>query len=166
LIKDYQGMTTLKQIFDKNVKEVPEKPFLGTRDRKFNEKGEVEFGEYKWKNYSTVHKESLDVANYLITKGLCPTVKTADGDFKFISIYAKNREEWILTDLACVHAGITSVTLYDTLGKDSIEYILDQTQIKTVVCEADKVKNIINLKKEGKIKTVTHVIYFDDIKNT
>jgi long-subunit acyl-CoA synthetase (AMP-forming) len=32
-----------------------------------------------------------------------------------------------MTDIACILSGMTSVTLYDTLGKDSIEYILDQT---------------------------------------
>lgn len=54
--------------------------------------------------------------------------------------------------------------MYDTLGAESIEYILDQTYIKTVVCSADKVKNIVDLKKQGKIKTTTHVIYFNDVK--
>jgi long-chain acyl-CoA synthetase len=35
---------------------------------------------------------------------------------KFIGIYAKNRTEWLITDLACILFGITSVPLYDTLG--------------------------------------------------
>jgi hypothetical protein len=41
---------------------------------------------------------------------------------------------------------------------------LDQTFIKTVVCSADKVKNVVDLKKQGKIPSTTHVIYFDEIK--
>jgi long-subunit acyl-CoA synthetase (AMP-forming) len=35
---------------------------------------------------------------------------------RFIGIYAKNRMEWLLTDLACTLFGVTSVPLYDTLG--------------------------------------------------
>lgn len=79
-----------------------------------------------------------------------------------MSLYSKNREEWVVTDMACILSGLTSVTLYDTLGKDSIEYILDQTQIKTVLCSADKISNIVDLKKQGKLPTITHIIYFDD----
>ena len=56
---------------------------------------------------------------------LCPKTVTDEGTFRFLSLYAKNREEWVVTDFACILAGITVVTLYDTLGKDSIEYILD-----------------------------------------
>lgn len=33
-----------------------------------------------------------------------------------------------------------------------------------MVCSADKVKNIIDLKKDGKIKHTTHIIYFEENK--
>jgi long-chain acyl-CoA synthetase len=35
---------------------------------------------------------------------------------RFVGIYAKNRMEWLYTDLACTLFGITSIPLYDTLG--------------------------------------------------
>lgn len=64
--------------------------------------------------------------------------------------------------MATAISGITSVTLYDTLGHDSIEYILNQTTMKTVVCSADKIKNITDLKAAGKLPSVTHIIYYDE----
>ena len=124
----------------------------------------IEFGAYEWKNYGQVHQDSTSFSNYLIKHELCPMTKTEDGSYRFMSIYAKNREEWVIADFACILAGVTNVTLYDTLGKDSIEYILDQTYIKTVVLSGDKIKNIAELKKEGKIKALTHIIYFDAAK--
>ena len=36
--------------------------------------------------------------------------------------------------------------------------------MKTVVCQADKVNTILELKKSGKIQHVTHVIYFSELK--
>ena len=81
-----------------------------------------------------------------------------------MALYAKNREEWVVTDLACITSGITVITLYETLGKDSIEYILDQTSMKTCVCQADKIENLLQLKKEGKVKTLTHIITFEEVK--
>ena len=105
------------------------------------------------------------MANYLLSNDLCPkTITENDGTIRFIALYAKNREEWVVTDSGCFLTGITVVTLYDTLGKESLEYILDQTYIKTIVLSADKIKNIIDLKKEGKIPKITHVIYFDELK--
>lgn len=71
-----------------------------------------------------MYNTSKAIANYLIKHDLCPKIKTDDGEFRFISLYAKNREEWLETDLGCALTGITVVTLYDTLGKDSIDYIL------------------------------------------
>lgn len=105
------------------------------------------------------------MANYLLSQDLCPkTVTESDGILRFVALYAKNREEWVITDFGCILTGITVVTLYDTLGKESLEYILDQTYIKTVVLSADKIKNIVDLKKEGRIPKVTHIIYFDEVK--
>ena len=104
------------------------------------------------------------MANYLMSHDLTPKRHTEEGDIRFLALYAKNREEWVVTDFSCVLSGVTVVTLYDTLGKDSLEYILDQTYIKTVVLSADKLKNIVELKKEGKIGLLTHVIYFDEVK--
>jgi long-chain acyl-CoA synthetase len=103
------------------------------------------------------------MAQYLIGKDLCPVSITDEGKFRFLSIYAKNREEWLVTDFACVKAGITSVPLYDTLGKESIEYILDQCQIRTVVCSGDKVKTLCDLKRAGKISKLHTLIYFDEL---
>jgi long-chain acyl-CoA synthetase len=99
-----------------------------------------------------------------MAKDLVPKRDTEDGQIRFMALYAKNREEWVVTDLACILSGVTVVTLYDTLGKDSLEYILDQTYIKTCVLSADKLKNIVELKKEGKLPLLTHVVYFDEVK--
>lgn len=104
------------------------------------------------------------MGNYLMANDLVPVRDTEEGKIRFLSLYSKNREEWVVTDFACILTGVCVVTLYDTLGKDSLEYILDQTYIKTLVLSADKVKNITELKKEGKIPLVTHIIYFDELK--
>ena len=117
-----------------------------------------------WKNYGQVHNYSTNLSNYLMKHDLCPKTITEEGTFRFLSLYAKNREEWVVTDFACILSGVTVVTLYDTRGKESIEYILDQTYIKTIVLSADKLKNVVELKKEDKIKLLTHVIYFDEAK--
>jgi len=126
LVDNFRGMTNIKDIFDKTAKDIPDKPLLGTREKHVQDgTGAVVFGEYKWKNYSQVHKEATSIARYLMQHDLCPKQTNEEGSFRFVAIYAKNREEWVVTDLGAMMAAITTVTLYDTLGQDSIEYILD-----------------------------------------
>jgi hypothetical protein len=46
LVKDYKGMNTLKEAFMRNVKTIPNKEFLGTRQKNKKEDGTVELGAY------------------------------------------------------------------------------------------------------------------------
>ena len=71
------------------------------------------------------YDDSKCLANFLMHHNLCPKKTFPDGDFRFVALYAKNREEWIVSDFGSMMTGITSVTLYDTLGKDSLVYIMD-----------------------------------------
>lgn len=50
----------------------------------------------------------------------------------FVGIYAKNRVEWLITDMACSLFGLTSVPLYDTLGLENLTYCLKQTEMTTL----------------------------------
>ncbi len=60
-------MTNLKEIFETRAKEVPEKPFLGSRKRIINEETKEEsLGEYEWKTFGEIYKESLALGSYLI----------------------------------------------------------------------------------------------------
>ena len=95
---------------------------------------------------------------------LCPKINNEEGAFRFLGLYSKNREEWVETDFGCMISGITTVCLYETLGKDAIEFILDQTNIRTVFCIGDKIRNISDLKAQGKISSTTHLIYYDDAR--
>jgi len=44
------------------------------------------------------------------------TFENKDQKLNLLGIYTKNRQEFYLTDLACILYGLTSVPLYDTLG--------------------------------------------------
>jgi len=125
LIDNFRGYTNLKDIFEANVKNYPSKKFLGTRARIAGEGGAYTFGEYQWKTYGDVNDNARAIASYLYKHDLAPTVTNEEGTFRFIALYSKNREEWVCTDFGCLISGITTVTLYDTLGQESIDYILD-----------------------------------------
>jgi len=64
---------------------------------------------------------------------LAPVLKEYNEmEIRFVAIYGKNSYEWLLADLACNLKGITTVAIYDTLGADSMRFILDQTNTNTL----------------------------------
>jgi long-subunit acyl-CoA synthetase (AMP-forming) len=44
--------------------------------------------------------------------------------WNFMGVYAKNRPEWVLTDLASSTLGGTTIAFYDTLGPQAIEFVI------------------------------------------
>uniref|UniRef100_A0A673ZXH8 long-chain-fatty-acid--CoA ligase n=1 Tax=Salmo trutta TaxID=8032 RepID=A0A673ZXH8_SALTR len=54
---------------------------------------------------------------------------------QFIGVFAQNRPEWIISELACYTYSMVVVPLYDTLGPDAIRYIINTADIVTVICD-------------------------------
>lgn len=63
-------------------------------------------------------------------------------NLKMVGIFSKNREEWIQLDIANILYGYTMIPFYDTLGADSIPFILEQTKLETMFLSADALKTI------------------------
>ena len=78
---------------------------------------------------------------------------------RFMGIYSRNREEWIIGSFGCQMDSITIVTLYDTLGMKSIEFILNQTEMNTIIVEEKNLGKILELKKDNKLAKVKNIIY-------
>ncbi|KAI8341217.1 hypothetical protein BC941DRAFT_510427 [Chlamydoabsidia padenii] len=122
-------------------------PFLGVRRI---ENGEAK--EYVWQTHNQVlHR----VENF--GKGM---VKLGLGRQEALGIYAINRPEWTMAEQACYRQAFIIVAMYDTLGAEAIEYIVNQTDMEYIVATADKLKNITQLK--DRLPSVKHVVIMDD----
>ena len=83
--------------------------------KKINDK---EFGDYEFKTYKKIHSEVIDFATGVSLLGLCPEMKSnANIQFKFMGIYSRNREEWMITDIASHMNSISLVTLKNRTEK-------------------------------------------------
>jgi long-subunit acyl-CoA synthetase (AMP-forming) len=114
-VDPYPGVNTLFKAMERNLKRIPDHPWLGTRV------GDL----YEWMTW----KESMDIAQNLsygiMDLGLCPEVDAEGRKFRFMGIQAKNRKEWVLTHCADIHQSITTVALYDTLGAEATLFVLN-----------------------------------------
>ena len=77
-----------------------------------------------------------------------------------MGLYSRNMEEWVISDIAALLGGITSVCFYDTLGSETTEFIVDQTLLKTIACTDDKIAILSKMKNDGKIKSLTDLIVY------
>jgi len=83
--------------------------------------------------------------------------------YRFLGIIAKNREEWGISDLACMGATITMIPCFESLGPDAIAYVLNQTELSTVFVEKKSLDTLIKLAKDGKTPHVKNLVCFDTI---
>lgn len=107
--------------------------------------------------------QTYGVPNYLVDN----KDHTIEKSCSFIlSIFAVNRLEWVLTDLACSAYSITNTALYDTLGPDVSQYILNATESPIVVCALDKVGPILELKRKypEETKALISIVSMDPIR--
>jgi long-chain acyl-CoA synthetase len=154
-IKD---LNTIWKTFEYAVNLHGNRPFLGTRKTISKDK----FGEYQWKSFKEIDALVKQFATGINVLDLCPEIESHhDGKFKFMGIYARNREEWVVADLACHLNSVTVVTFYDTLGDDTIGFVLEQTLLTSIVMESKNLKKINKIKKENKAGNLQNVILLD-----
>lgn len=122
---------TLYEMFNKTVEKGSNNQFLG--NRKKNANGAA--GPYEWNTYGQAKKLRDDFASGLLNLGHRPDEP--------IGIYSINRAEWIITDLAASAIRAPSISLYDTLGQNAIEFIIKHADIKVVVCAGKQLPNLL-----------------------
>ena len=150
----------------------PNSNFLGTREYNPNTK---KYGKYLWKSWAQIYDLST-LFLYGITKfNLCPEISVDDDNnekMKFMGFYCRTREEWIVGSFGCQMDSVTIVPIYDTLGMNSMEFILKQTELTTILAETKKFDMILKMKEENKLVNVKNIIYLhcneekEDIEET
>lgn len=83
--------------------------------------------------------------------------------WNFVGIWSKNREEWLTTHIANMYFNYTTIGFFDSMGNDTVDYILKQTELSTIFCSGDYVAKLITMKKEGLATNITKVVTFDAI---
>eukprot|EP00937_MAST-01D_sp_MAST-1D-sp2_P005444 g5444.t1 len=114
-------LTTLYDFFQRGVRLCGKRRCLGTRQ---------ETGRYEWLNYTEVDELVQQLA-----AGLVHACQMKEDDF--LAIMSKNRAEWLIAAEACHAQSFVKVPLYDTLGDEAVEFIVNHTKLKVLVCAAE-----------------------------
>ncbi|XP_041672361.1 long-chain-fatty-acid--CoA ligase 5 [Cheilinus undulatus] len=143
----YDDAKTLYEVFQRGLKVSGNGPCLGYRKQ-----GKP----YQWLKYRQVSDRAEHLGSGLIHRGLQPNPDT------FIGIFAQNRPEWIISELACYTYSMVAVPLYDTLGPEALVFIINQAEISTVLCDNQtKAETLVQTREKDQIPVLKTIIIMD-----
>jgi long-chain acyl-CoA synthetase len=66
-----------------------------------------------------------------------------------VALLSENRPEWLITDYACLCAGVTDVPIYPTLPSEQIPYLLNNSGAKVIfVSTADQARKVAAIREQ------------------
>lgn len=63
-----------------------------------------------------------------------------------------------------MYAGCTTVGFFDSMGPPAVDFILKQTELKTLFCTNEYIEKIVSMRRDGHATSLTHVVSFDGSK--
>uniref|UniRef100_A0A673LCL2 Arachidonate--CoA ligase n=1 Tax=Sinocyclocheilus rhinocerous TaxID=307959 RepID=A0A673LCL2_9TELE len=146
----HEDAKTMYEVFQRGLHITGDGPFLGSR---------LPNQPYTWLSYREVLSRAELLGSGLLSQGCQPSPD------QFIGVFAQNRPEWIISELACYTYSMVVVPLYDTLGPDAIRYIINRAEISTVICDkAEKAAVLLENVQRGEtpgLKTIVLMDVFD-----
>ncbi|GAA6096856.1 long-chain-fatty-acid--CoA ligase 6 isoform X1 [Tachysurus ichikawai] len=143
----YEDTKTLYEAFQRGLHITGDGPFLGSR---------LPNQPYEWLSYREVVTRAEHLGSGLLSQGCHPNSK------QFIGVFAQNRPEWIISELACYTYSMVVVPLYDTLGPDAIRYIINTAELSTVICDKpEKAKVLLHNVERQRTPTLKKVLLMD-----
>ena len=156
------GCETVWECFEINLKKkdnFAKKDFIGYRKK--IKKDEYE-NKFTWISFEEANDLLVNFSRGLNVLDLCPQ-RNFEGEppYRFLGIYSRNKKEWLLSYLGAMRDSITTVTIYDTLGDRAVEFILEQTEVTSIVVEIKSLKKLYSLAQKNKTFKVKNLIVLD-----
>ncbi|KAM6475121.1 long-chain-fatty-acid--CoA ligase 6 isoform 1-T4 [Liasis olivaceus] len=143
----YDDARTMYEVFRRGFNISENGPCLGFRKSK---------QPYQWLSYKEVAERAEALGSGLLQKGCKSSAN------QFIGVFAQNRPEWIISELACYTYSMVVVPLYDTLGPGSIRYIINTADISIVVCDKpEKARVLLEHVEKKEIPGLKSIILMD-----
>lgn len=112
---------------------------------------QVSLSDYRWISFQQFERQIEAARCGFLLEGIRRGHK--------VMLYADTRPEWQIASQALIRLGAVVVTMYSTLGADGIVHSVNETQVKHVVAQKDKVSKLLKL--NSKLPLLEKIIYFD-----
>ncbi|GAV49243.1 hypothetical protein ZYGR_0N06500 [Zygosaccharomyces rouxii] len=118
---------------------------------------------YEFESYERIEERSRHLGSgimSLVNVKRCKPLNT--NDFT-VAVLSHNSLEWVLTDLACQAYSLTNTALYDTLGPETSEYIMNLTTAPALLFAKQTISRVISILRN--LKYVNTLICIDDLSD-
>ncbi|TPX11037.1 uncharacterized protein E0L32_008074 [Thyridium curvatum] len=131
---------SLHDHFEISVKTYPKKRFLGWRP--WNPTTQAWENKFVWMSYSEVAERRKNLGAGIVE--LHHRVG-ATGQKYGVGLWSQNRPEWEITELALISQSLYPVSLYETLGPEASEYIINHAELTCVVASLPHIPALLKL---------------------
>jgi len=101
--------------------------------------GKMVAGPYEFISYTEVNDRATYIGSAMIN--IFNMKPSTDEAFSMCGIYSKNRME----EQACNMHSIITVALYDTFGKENLEYVVNHAELPIVFGSIDCIENLLHV---------------------
>ncbi|KAI9787351.1 MAG: hypothetical protein M1816_007637 [Peltula sp. TS41687] len=150
-------INTVHDVFEYTANRQPSHRCLGYRPY---DPATKSFGPYQWLDYQTVQRRRAEFGAGLVR--LHKSVGVSEEKYG-VGLWCQNRPEWQLTDLACMSQSLWTVPIYETLGPDVAEYIINHSALVCVVTSINHIPTLLKLK--ARCPTLELIVSIDPLDN-
>ncbi|TCD68839.1 hypothetical protein EIP91_009553 [Steccherinum ochraceum] len=120
----------------------PNAPCLG--ERKLISQDPVRWSDtFEWQTWETVDKRRRALGSGLYK--LFQDGAVSPGALRTIGIWSRNTANWQLTEMSCHLFNLVTVALYDTLGPDAVEYVINHAETSIVFASPRNIPALLKL---------------------
>jgi len=147
---------TAHDFFETSVKKRPNARCLGSRAYSPVTK---DFGKYEWVTYGEVatRRKNFGVGLVELHRRAGVTESRQYG----VGLWCQNRPEWQISDLGCMSQSLFTVSIYDTLGPETTEYIINHATLKCVITSLPHIPTL--LKIASRVPTLKLIVSLDPL---
>ncbi|TVY81373.1 Long chain acyl-CoA synthetase [Lachnellula suecica] len=149
------AIRTAHDAFEASVKKRPNARCLGSRAY---DPATKTFGKYEWMTYGETAERRKNFG-----AGLVELHKKAGvTEEKYgVGLWCQNRPEWQITDLACMSQSLYTVSIYETLGPETTEYIINHASLACVATSLPHIPTLLKIAK--RVPTLKLIISLDPL---
>ncbi|KAL5788496.1 hypothetical protein ACOSP7_005445 [Xanthoceras sorbifolium] len=125
------GLESPWQFLSDSARRIPNKPVLGRR-----KVSDGKVSPYIWITYQEAYDAAIRLGSAIRTLGVNPG--------GHCGIYGSNCPEWVIAMEACNSQSMTYVPLYDTLGANAVEFIINHAEVSIVFVQESKISAILS----------------------
>ncbi|CCK72721.1 medium-chain fatty acid-CoA ligase FAA2 KNAG_0L00990 [Huiozyma naganishii CBS 8797] len=156
--------STLQSGFDHfmlSVKRWPSNDFLGVRP--YDAVTDTWADHFEFQSYQEVARRSRAFGSGILSVVNTKRRQTLTNNDFIVAVLSHNTPQWVITDLACQSFSLPNTSLYETLGPQTSEYIMNLTESPVLVYSKNNLYNVLNfLPKLEFVNTLICMDYMDD----